>query len=229
MDSSALNNTRESGWLWQPASVDIASGPAAPRGAPGEVLRNSKVYKCVFCKETGIRRLGGMQGAKCPVCRGRTKITITPPVMRCAFCNGTGEAKPRASLTCPVCKGKGLVSVREPFQTCPSCNGKGKMRGSEFYCPECKGKGVTPLRGEGSTSGAGRPAGTEKKVIKVIYQLEKGGRNMIADRLKISTAYAEQLLASLLKKKLLSKKSRDIFVLSPAGTVYMEERDNYIK
>ena len=214
----------ESGWIWSPVSVGMAGGPVAPRGVPGEILRNNKVYQCIFCKGTGRKRLGGMQGAICPVCRGKGKISVQPPVRICAFCKGTGEAKPRSALTCTVCKGKGLVSVQEPFRICPSCNGKGKMRGSEFYCSECKGRGIISLKGEGLTSGAGRPVGTEKKVIKVIHQLEKSGRNAIADRLKVSTAYAEQLLASLLKKRLLSKESRGIFVLSPAGTVYMEER-----
>ena len=219
MNSSVLNNIQETGWVWQPVSIDIASGPAAPRGAPGEILRNNKIYKCIFCKGTGFRP----RRVRCPVCKGKEKISVQPPVRMCVFCNGTGEAKPRAALTCPICKGKGLVSIQEPFQACSSCNGKGKLKGSEFYCSECKGKGVIRLKEEGLTSGAGRPVGTEKKAIKVIYQLEKRGRNAIADRLKISTAYAEQLLASLLKKKLLSKKSRDIFVLSPAGKVYMEE------
>lgn len=226
MESSAINNTQESGFVWHPVSTGMAGGPAASRGAPGEILKDNKVYGCVFCKGIGFRP----KNVRCPVCKGREKISVRPPVRMCAFCNGTGEAKPRAALTCPVCKGKGLVSVKEPFRSCPSCSGKGKERGSEFYCPECKGKGVVPLREAGSTSsGAGRPVGTEKKVIKIIHQLGKGGRNTIADGQKISTAYAEQLLSSLVKKRLLSKQSTGFFVLSPAGKVYMEERGNYIR
>ncbi len=225
MKATALNNSQESGFVWHPVSTGMAGGPAASRGAPGEILEDNKVYRCVFCKGTGIRP----RNVRCPVCKGREKISVQPPVRMCAFCNGTGEAKPRAALTCPVCKGKGLVSVQEPFRSCPGCSGKGKERGSEFYCPECKGKGVVPLREEGLTSGGGWPVGTEKKVIKIIHQLGKGGRHTITARQKISTAYAEQLLSALLKKRLLSRESRDIFVLSPAGKVYMEERGSYIR
>ncbi|ODS34294.1 MAG: Chaperone protein DnaJ [Candidatus Scalindua rubra] len=226
MDNTVLNNIQESGWVWQSVSTDIAIGPAAPRGKPGEILRNNKVYKCIFCKGTGIRHLGGTHGAKCPVCKGKTKITVTPPVVMCSFCNGRGEDQPGMALTCSVCKGKGLVHVEEPFEVCPGCHGRGRPIASKLYCSECKGKGVISIK---KVRTFGHPAGTEKKVIKVVYQLERSGRNTIADRLKISTAYAEQLLASLLKKRLLSKEGRDIFTLSPGGKMYVEEKGGYIK
>ena len=223
---SSLNSIQENGWLWHPVSTDISIGPAAPRGAPGEILRNNKVYECVFCKGTGIRRLGGMQGAKCPVCRGRAKITVTPPVMHCPFCNGTGEDQPRMALTCSVCKGKGLVHVEEPFEICPACHGRGRPMASKLYCSGCKGRGVIPIK-EGRTSG--HPVGTEKRAMKVIYQLEKGGRNAIADRLKISTAYAEIVIKSLLKKRLLEKEGSGMVVLTPPGKEYAETRLHSIK
>ena len=219
---SSLNSIQESGWAWQPVSTDISIGPAAARGASGEILRYNKVYRCIFCKGSGFRP----KGVRCPVCKGKGKILVQPPVRMCVFCNGTGENQPRMALTCSVCKGKGLVAIEEPFQICPSCNGKGKMRGAAFYCPECKGKGIISIRERGSF---GHPAGTEKKAMKAIYRLEKGGRNAIADRLKISTAYAEIVIKSLLKKRLLEKEGSGMVALTPPGKEYVETRLHWVK
>jgi len=226
MKTSPLINTQESSWAWRPVSTSMVVGPPAPRGKPGEILRDNKVYKCIFCKGTGIRCLGGTQGAKCPVCKGRTKIAVTPPVMMCAFCNGRGEDQPRMALTCSVCKGKGLVHIEEPFEVCPNCHGRGRPIASKLYCSECKGKGVIAIK-KGRTFG--HPIGTEKKAMKVIYQLGKAGKNAIADRLKISTAYAELVTKSLLKKRLLEKEGGGIFVLTAGGNEYVETRLHSIR
>ena len=215
-----MNETeiQSSGWSWSPVSVSGTSGPVARRPERGKVGRGSEIYACAFCKGRGLRP----KGVTCPVCKGRERISIQPPVVVCAFCKGSGEDKPRMALPCTVCKGKGLVTITEPFEVCPDCRGSGKKPASNFYCSACKGKGV--VEAGGVRAGHGVPSGTEKKVMKVIGELMRAGRNTLADRLKISTAYSEQLLNSLLRKRMLSKEAGGFFKFSEMGKKYMTGR-----
>jgi DnaJ-class molecular chaperone len=74
--------------------------------------------------------------------------------VRCAFCKGRGEAKPRTNITCTVCRGTGLVQVSGPIATCPQCRGRGMRAGSDgLPCPRCAGKGF--VRGNGTSGERG--------------------------------------------------------------------------
>ena len=77
-------------------------------------------------------------GNKCPVCGAAGKIKVTPPVVTCLNCRGTGSE--RGNLTCLACRGAGVVSVRKDAATCPKCKGTGKD--GVFYCTPCKGQGI---------------------------------------------------------------------------------------
>ena len=65
------------------------------------------------------------------------------PIVRCAFCKGTGS-NPYYKSTCPVCKGKKNNEVVEKYMTCRDCRGTGHKGGTTLTCYSCSGLGVVP-------------------------------------------------------------------------------------
>ena len=92
---------------------------------------------CAYCGGSGVDPKFGA-GSKCPVCGGAAKVKVTPPVVTCLKCRGTGREG--GKLTCLACRGTGAVSVPKHATTCPKCKGTGKD--GVFYCTPCKGQGI---------------------------------------------------------------------------------------
>ncbi len=138
--SSIVKNTTE-GWNWHSLKIEKkGKSPDKPK-KPVELLRE-EWYDCAFCSGTGEKP----RGSVCSVCKGKKRIQLKPPVVKCASCKGRGEEKPRTNITCTPCRGKGYVSVTEPVEVCPSCNGVGRTRGSNLACVQCKGIGVITVK-----------------------------------------------------------------------------------
>ena len=92
---------------------------------------------CAYCGGSGVNPKYG-HASRCPVCGASGKVMVTPPVVTCLRCLGSGREG--ANLTCLACRGTGAVSVRKEAATCPKCKGTGKD--GVFYCTPCKGQGV---------------------------------------------------------------------------------------
>jgi len=123
-------------WKW-------SSGAKVEVDKPAEVIKDIDKLDCAFCGESGEKP----RGARCPVCGGSGKVLVQPPFIKCAYCKGRGEEKPRSNVTCTVCRGKGYVSVKEPFENCPKCGGKGADPHNKLPCMMCRGKGVVTVKG----------------------------------------------------------------------------------
>ena len=210
------------GLVWDHVATTSEGRTYGGVGKVGEVLRQ-EIYDCAFCKGTGMRP----KGSRCPVCKGQETVHVQPPAVVCAFCKGTGEEIRRSTITCSVCKGKGVVSVQEPVKRCPTCNGRGRQIGSSLYCMSCKGKGVviaakTTKEGEESVA-IRRPSGSEWDALEIIHELGKAGRHGVGGRMHVGATYADYVCKSLLKKGLIERESRDIFVLSEVGEKIFEK------
>ena len=75
----------------------------------------------------------------CPVCRGAGAVRVTPPVVTCRQCAGSGRVG--GDLICLTCRGVGVVSVPFEADTCP---GAAARRKQGFFI-------VTPVKGKGSS------------------------------------------------------------------------------
>lgn len=129
---------------WETVKVDGAGRHIYEIGGrvlAGRLLAES-TYPCSFCGRKGERP----KGTLCPVCRGSKKVSINPPGVRCAYCKGRGEDKPRSNVTCIVCGGKGVVSITEPIEVCVRCWGNGAEPNNKLPCLKCRGKGVNKKR-----------------------------------------------------------------------------------
>jgi DnaJ-class molecular chaperone len=74
----------------------------------------------------------------CPVCRGAGAVRVTPPVVSCRSCAGSGRVG--GDLICLTCRGVGVVSVPVEADTCSRCGGTGEE--GVFSCNACKGQGI---------------------------------------------------------------------------------------
>jgi DnaJ-class molecular chaperone len=92
---------------------------------------------CAYCCGTGVDPKYG-DGNRCPVCGATGTVKVTPPVVTCLKCSGTGRES--GDLSCLVCRGSGVVSVREEAGPCLKCGGTGED--GVFYCTPCKGQGI---------------------------------------------------------------------------------------
>lgn len=93
---------------------------------------------CAYCRGTGVDpKYGNM--SRCLVCGTTGKVTVTPPVVSCLKCSGSGREG--GDLTCLACRGTGVVAVRKEATTCATCLGTGED--GVFYCSPCKGQGIT--------------------------------------------------------------------------------------
>lgn len=206
-------------WEHEPIARDGATYGRV--GKVGQILRQ-QVYDCPFCKGTGLRPAS----SKCPVCKGRGTVRVQPPAVICAYCKGRGEETPRSALTCSVCKGKGVVRVKEPIKICPNCRGRGKPRGAGLYCLTCRGTGVVTVKTRKEGDGyVRRPSGSEWEALQIIHELGRAGRHTVGGKMHVSTAYADYVCKSLLKKGLIEKESRDVYVLSESAKLIFEKRD----
>lgn len=112
-------------------------------GKKGEVL-NKTVYKCGFCKGTGLMP---SKTTRCLVCLGKGMVKVTAPAVICAYCNGQGRSLLNRDLSCMICKGKGVVTISgKNIVSCPKCKGRGREKGRDVPCSTCKGKGVIPAK-----------------------------------------------------------------------------------
>ena len=228
--SDTLVDDQDTGLVWEHEATTKDGRTFGRVGKVGQLLRQ-QVYDCTFCEGTGIRCLGGSLGGKCPVCKGRLTVRVQPPAMICAYCKGSGEEIRRSALTCSVCKGKGVVSVKEPIKICPTCRGRGRPVGVSLYCGTCKGKGVVTVKilKEGETPTIRRPSGSEWEAFQIIHELGQAGRHGVGAGMHVGAAYADYVLKSLLKKGLIERASRDMYVLSEvaekAFTKRLEEEE----
>lgn len=101
-------------------------------------LLREKRHGCAFCSATGEMP----RGCTCPVCKGKGRISLKPPVVSCAHCRGRGAEQPRTKITCTACGGRGYREVIEPVALCPSCGGRGAEQSSGLPCLACRGAGV---------------------------------------------------------------------------------------
>lgn len=202
------------GLVWEKVATTSEGRTYGRVGKIGQILRQ-QAYDCAFCKGTGQRP----KGSKCPVCKGEGTVRVEPPAVVCAFCKGRGEEIARSTITCSVCKGKGVVSIQEPIKICPTCRGRGRPIGSSLYCLTCRGKGVVTIKTtkEGGAPAIRRPSGSEWEALQIIHELGQAGRHGVGARMHVGAAYADYICKSLLKKGLIERESRDIFVLSEAA------------
>ena len=99
--------------------------------------RNVDSITCAYCMGAGGDPKYG-NTSRCPVCGGTGKVKVTPPVVTCLRCSGSGRES--GDLSCLACRGTGVVSVRKEAAICPACRGTGED--GVFYCSVCKGQGL---------------------------------------------------------------------------------------
>lgn len=137
---------QDNGLVWEPIKVSLEEDEETGKEKRREVeLFWEESYDCAFCRGRGEKP----QGSVCSVCRGKKRIEIKPPVVRCAKCKGRGEEGPRTNITCTSCRGRGYVSVVEPVAVCPSCRGRGSASTSHLPCVQCGGSGVITIKEPG--------------------------------------------------------------------------------
>ena len=141
---TTITKSLDEGWIWHSVRVEKKGKSDISREKPKKIveLLRDEWYDCAFCNGTGEKP----KGSVCSVCKGKKRIQLKPPVVKCASCKGRGEEKPRTNITCTPCRGKGYVSITEPVEVCPICNGVGRTRGSNLACVQCKGVGVITIK-----------------------------------------------------------------------------------
>lgn len=224
-------------WVWQPVKL----GPGAQGYGShqiGEILED-EVYPCGFCNGTGEKP----KGSKCSVCKGKALVSVDPPAVRCAYCKGRGEERPRTNVTCTACRGKGIIHVEEPIELCSHCRGTGKEPTNKLVCIACRGKGVVTVKEEDKelsepeeeieeigTFVAGKPqpkvkeepvrsaSGSEREALQVVKELGQADRVAVARNMSppVSSSYAEMLCNALAKKRLLIRDGI-LYNLTPNG------------
>jgi len=225
-------------WVWRPLKM----GPEQSDGGHQTgMLLEYESYPCGFCNGTGQKP----KGSRCPVCRGAGTVSVDPPAVKCAYCKGKGEDKPRGNVTCTACRGKGVIHVEEPIEMCSHCRGTGKEPTNKLICGKCRGKGVITVREERSEpedefekfnsfaeevietkvkeERVGSASGSERDALQIIKGLGQADRAAVARNMSpsISSAYAKQLCDALVKKKLLLRHGL-MYNLSPHGERIME-------
>ena len=95
------------------------------------------VITCAYCNGAGVDPKYG-NTSRCPVCSATGKIKVTPPVVTCLKCSGSGREG--GDLICLACKGRGVMPVRQEADTCVKCSGTGEE--GVFYCSACNGQGI---------------------------------------------------------------------------------------
>jgi DnaJ-class molecular chaperone len=110
-------------------------GPAS--SSPSQRLYFVDEVACAYCGGSGADpKYSSASG--CPVCRGAGAVLVTPPVVVCRQCAGSGREV--GDLICLSCRGAGMLAVRYGADTCPRCGGTGAE--GIFPCNACKGQGI---------------------------------------------------------------------------------------
>jgi len=109
-------------------------GPALGKAAHGKRFVDEVI--CAYCGGGADPKYHSVSG--CPVCRGAANVRVTPPVVACWRCAGSGQVT--GDLIRLTCKGVGMVPVRFEVDTCPRCGGMGEE--GIFYSNACKGQGI---------------------------------------------------------------------------------------
>ena len=163
---------------------------------PAERLIRDAAQDCAYCRGEGAIR----RSVVCPVCRGKGMVVhLKTPLVECAFCRGHGERPRRSMVTCAACRGRGFLPVVEPVETCLACRGRGyEPSNSNLVCGTCRGAGLVTVR----SKQGGRIAlgGSERDLAEAILEQGPLGTWGIARELRISHAYAEMLIKSVLRK-----------------------------
>lgn len=234
---------REEGWDSPLTWETVRSGGSAAYSARTELKINildGDTYLCSFCQGKGEKPRGSL----CSVCKGTGTVALQPPVIKCVYCRGRGEERPRSNITCTVCSGKGFVSVNEPIEMCPACDGRGSSRESKLPCTKCKGKGIiaatTYLKDEpadanrqlrdrnfynNSDSRGRMPSGSEWEVLLAVKNLGAADSYAIGARMKISSEYAAHLSNSLCENNYLYKVSPKSMALTSKGEKVMRQKE----
>ncbi|MEW6216023.1 MAG: hypothetical protein AB1478_12605, partial [Nitrospirota bacterium] len=220
-------------WIWQPVKL----GPAGQYASHqvGEILED-EIYPCGFCNGTGEKP----KGSKCSVCKGKATVSVEPPAVKCAYCRGRGEERPRTNVTCTACRGKGVIHVEEPIEICPHCRGTGAEPTNKLVCITCRGRGVVTVsnrvkeeiyyleevgsfveekfKSKVKEVPVGSVSGSEREALEVVKELSRADRVAVARNMAppVSSAYAEQLCNSLVKKGLLIRDGI-LYSLTPCG------------
>jgi DnaJ-class molecular chaperone len=92
---------------------------------------------CAYCRGSGVDPKYG-NASRCIVCGASGQVSVTPPVVTCLRCLGSGREG--GDLSCLSCRGTGVVSVCKEATPCPKCGGTGED--GVFYCIPCKGQGI---------------------------------------------------------------------------------------
>jgi DnaJ-class molecular chaperone len=116
---------------------EVLARHMALEGRPSRSKRFVDAVDCAYCGGSGVDPKYG-HGSRCPVCGASGKIMVTPPVITCLRCFGSGREG--GDLSCLACRGTGVVSVPKQATTCRKCRGTGED--GVFYCTPCKGQGV---------------------------------------------------------------------------------------
>jgi len=110
-------------------------GPAAGKSSRRKCFVDE--VSCAYCGGGGADpKYSSASG--CPVCRGAGDVRVTPPVVSCRQCAGSGRVG--GDLICLTCRGVGVVPVPVEADTCSRCGGTGEE--GVFYCNACKGQGI---------------------------------------------------------------------------------------
>ena len=113
----------------------------AEREASDFQIIKKKSLSCAFC-----RGRGDNYGGNCPVCSGKGKNKVYPPLISCRRCQGWGSYPMNSQSPCMTCRGRGAVSIKLPLTFCPECEGRADTSNG-LSCHKCGGKGVvTGLR-----------------------------------------------------------------------------------
>lgn len=94
-----------------------------------------KAVACGYCQGRGR---DAKHGSRCPVCGATGRINVSPPVITCLRCGGSGREN--GDLTCLACGGTGVGQIREEAAPCANCGETGEE--GIFYCLPCGGQGL---------------------------------------------------------------------------------------
>ena len=83
---------------------EVLSRSAKLEGRRSRMKRFVDSVTCAYCRGTGVDAKYG-NASRCPVCGATGKVKVTPPVVTCLKCSGSGREG--GDLTCLACRGQG--------------------------------------------------------------------------------------------------------------------------
>ncbi|MFH1952474.1 MAG: hypothetical protein ABIL06_12750 [Pseudomonadota bacterium] len=250
----AFDKSGQDELIWHTVKVD---GSGRHFSEVGKGIRVGKLlaetsYPCGFCKGSG----GKPKGTVCSVCRGSGEVKIDPPALRCAYCKGRGEERPRSNVTCTVCRGKGFVSVKEPMEGCTRCRGRGAEPNNKLPCLECGGKGVVSktsrpevvrpkvdfyrqvrfqteqkkLMMDRPNKQRRNPTASETEVLEVYYESKRQKIPLnVSNYTGMSPAYVDMMGRSLVENGFLVAIAPRKYEITPKGIKFLQGDKNRLK